>query len=473
MKLLLADDETLVRLGLKSMIEELYPGQHTFIEAANGEELVTIVGREQPDIVFLDIHMPKRNGLDALELFRSQQIAVIMLTGYAEFEYAKKALTLGAIEYLLKPASLDEVKQAIDRAIAYCRSRFDEMLKDYHLELTKTLELYHSIDFISSSRLIAPPLTLALFYLDLSDYSGYQQWLEQLFFYCRSRLIDLGIAGACSILPGGEICFICNGVLPPTVLPELVREYQQQENKTLTAFTTLSASVEELLTDINKLRSLSSIRICHQLGTVISYDRFDQLGPFLPLSADLEKVAIAYRSSDTISFHDIIAKLKNNTAYHNQLKQCDWDSLNRYFALIMPHFEAAPKDPSDLIEALCSFDSHDQNQDLISAIQAYVEKNYMNQIGINTIAERLNISPNYLSKIYKANTGENFIDYLTAVRVEKAKQLFKLHPEITVKAVASQVGYFSNRYFTKVFLKHTAMLPSEYQKSKRIEYTNI
>lgn len=113
MNIILADDERLPRLGLKSMIEELFPNQHTFIEITNGEELLSYVEQQTPDVIFLDIHMPKLSGLEAFSQFYQKNIPVVMLTGYAEFSYAKEALKYGAIDYLLKPAGLEEIKRVM------------------------------------------------------------------------------------------------------------------------------------------------------------------------------------------------------------------------------------------------------------------------------------------------------------------------------------------------------------------------
>lgn len=113
MNIILADDERLPRLGLKSMIEELFPNQHTFIEITNGEELLLYVEQQTPDVIFLDIHMPKLSGLEAFSQFYQKNIPVVMLTGYAEFSYAKEALKYGAIDYLLKPAGLEEIKRVM------------------------------------------------------------------------------------------------------------------------------------------------------------------------------------------------------------------------------------------------------------------------------------------------------------------------------------------------------------------------
>lgn len=101
-----------------------------------------------------------------------------------------------------------------------------------------------------------------------------------------------------------------------------------------------------------------------------------------------------------------------------------------------------------------------------------MEEHYMDQIGINTIADMIDISPNYLSKIYKLKTGEKFVDHLTGVRIKKAMELMAGGHTATVRDTAERVGYFSTRYFTKVFLKSTGISPSEYLKGHMLSEGN-
>ena len=116
MKILITDDERLIRLSLLSMLEELYPGVHYISQAKDGEEMIRMVEKEFYDIVFLDINMPKINGLDALEVCRKKapETQWCVLTGYAEFEYAKRSIGLGVKEYLLKPLDIDQLKQLME-----------------------------------------------------------------------------------------------------------------------------------------------------------------------------------------------------------------------------------------------------------------------------------------------------------------------------------------------------------------------
>lgn len=78
------------------------------------------------------------------------------------------------------------------------------------------------------------------------------------------------------------------------------------------------------------------------------------------------------------------------------------------------------------------------------------------------MAELFHISPSYLSRLFHQRTGQKYIDYITQLRMEKAKELLSTNPDITVKSVAESVGYISIRHFSKTFQKYTGELPSCY-----------
>ena len=103
--------------------------------------------------------------------------------------------------------------------------------------------------------------------------------------------------------------------------------------------------------------------------------------------------------------------------------------------------------------------------DIISKVKAYVHNNYKDDIGVDSIAAHLNITPNYLSRLFRIQTDIKLIDYISEVRIEKAKVLLS-NPHVAIKDVAEHVGYYSAKYFSKVFYKLEGKTPSEYQKMK-------
>jgi DNA-binding NarL/FixJ family response regulator len=117
-RVVLVDDQTLVRQGIRSLLE-LSGDIAVVAEAADGDEALAAIARERPDVVLLDIRMPKKNGLDVLRELgaRHSQSPVILLTTFDDDEALLEAVRTGAKGYLLKDVSLEQLTEAI-RAVA-------------------------------------------------------------------------------------------------------------------------------------------------------------------------------------------------------------------------------------------------------------------------------------------------------------------------------------------------------------------
>lgn len=93
----------------------------------------------------------------------------------------------------------------------------------------------------------------------------------------------------------------------------------------------------------------------------------------------------------------------------------------------------------------------------------YIAENYAQKIGLDEIAEMLQMNSSYFSTLFKKETGRNFQNYLTEYRIEKAKELLRTTNE-TMMSVAEQVGYQDTRYFSQCFVKVVGVKPSLYRK---------
>lgn len=128
MKIAIADDERLIRLSLRSMIEDIKIHDCTIIECKNGKELIEVVKSIKPEIVFADIKMPIFSGLEAIEncMNFSKDTQFILTTGFSEFEYAKKAIQLGVYDYLIKPIEPVKLNEIINNIVKENKQRLYE-----------------------------------------------------------------------------------------------------------------------------------------------------------------------------------------------------------------------------------------------------------------------------------------------------------------------------------------------------------
>ena len=92
----------------------------------------------------------------------------------------------------------------------------------------------------------------------------------------------------------------------------------------------------------------------------------------------------------------------------------------------------------------------------------YIFSNYKNDISLDDVSREVDISPYYFSKIFKKETGENFIEYLTNIRIEKAKELLE-NTDMSMKEICIEVGYSNPNYFSRSFKKNVGVTPTEYK----------
>ena len=126
-RVLLADDEQIERMALAKRLKRHFGGSLDISEAVNGAEALETFKREKSQIVVMDISMPEMNGVEAAERIRSldEDCIIIFLTAYDEFSYAKRAIVIRALDYLLKPCEEDELVAVMEEAMRLTDKRLN------------------------------------------------------------------------------------------------------------------------------------------------------------------------------------------------------------------------------------------------------------------------------------------------------------------------------------------------------------
>ena len=117
MRIAVVEDETVIREGMANILQKIDPEYKVIGTAADGEAGYELIKRTKPDLVIMDIRMPKMGGLTMLGKLREEQIPcrAVVLTAYSEFDYAKQAIDHGVENYLLKPIKIPELKQVLQK----------------------------------------------------------------------------------------------------------------------------------------------------------------------------------------------------------------------------------------------------------------------------------------------------------------------------------------------------------------------
>lgn len=185
MRLLIADDEPLIRRGIKKLVNLSEIGIEEVYEADNGEETLQLFEQYHPEIVLLDINMPRVDGLTVAKEIKSlsPETKIAMLTGYNYFDYAQKAIRIGVEDYILKPVSKKEITEIIAKlAHSYQEERKQQTIQkvfqqkveviqensknDYHSNMKRYMEENYT-DSQFSLGVLAEKLNLSSGYLSI------------------------------------------------------------------------------------------------------------------------------------------------------------------------------------------------------------------------------------------------------------------------------------------------------------------
>jgi YesN/AraC family two-component response regulator len=144
-KVVIIDDEEIIREGLRKIIDWNSMNCEIVGEAEDGEDGLELINSLQPDIIFTDIRMSSKNGLEMISEIKclKEDIRIIILTGFRDFEYAQEAIKLGAFRYLLKPSKVDEITLAVKSAIKEIK-KVKEKKEHYKLLVKKANEIQGS-----------------------------------------------------------------------------------------------------------------------------------------------------------------------------------------------------------------------------------------------------------------------------------------------------------------------------------------
>ncbi|MCM3115361.1 response regulator [Neobacillus sp. MER 74] len=495
MRVLIADDESLVRSSLISMLEELHLPLTLIGEAKNGDETIQMVKTSNPDIVFVDIRMPKCNGLDVIRKAKpfSPETQWIILSGYSNFEYAKEAINLGAVNYLNKPVSPEELAETLTKLQEQYQQKNHKLNNQFESEI---ISHYYSLPCSNESNCLLMNKRFYGSFLLIDSHlpeTFQAEQLTKISHHLRKNINesqDNLWKSALMLLSNGELASVrgCSDqkttkrTQPFTDFREN-KEILLHANKqpfSITFFqSNLCSSVELLFQQMKQLQELSPLRTVVGVNKCLSVKDLTSWGSYpelLELSKLLIDLAESFKNLEYLTYMNIVESIETILR----------DISNNLFTKIQAHIahflhvsiglplymDCSPKslaeDLSKYSEQVLKEKSKDSFSptDLITQVVSYIDQHYATEIGLNQIANQLNVTPNYLSTLFRKKMGITFLKYLTRIRMLKAKDLLS-NPHIQVQTVAENVGYFSTRHFTKLFYEYFGCYPSEFRDRRR------
>lgn len=497
-KVLIVDDEPFIRLGLKKMINWEEEGFSIIGEARNGVEALNIVNTESIDLIITDISMPKMDGISFINKLRkyNKNVKIVFLTGYREFEYAKQGIRLGIKEYLLKPINPSELLSVL--------RNIKEVLED-ELAIEKALDEVNNkeiIDIIQGKNnninMIRKYFTkeyVNICRVEIEDFDDIaEKWIGNGYYYNNIRNIKDNIENCL-----GNDCIFLEGELGSYYLifqsninnVNLVESQQKIDNITLVDNIKIKITVghwvksEEIYLSYKTIRCKTkekqdiNNKVGIRINEIISKENERMLIDYTIEGNKSAIEVVEYISKEirdkkidtyivSLALQNIIEKILNKikTEYVYINKLFSYDDYDQFYNKSYDNNEIIIEEFKKIIEELINlFGNFKVSYKGVIIRQAcqYVVKNIDNDVSLAHVSNELNISKNYFCALFKNETGENFLTFVTRTKMERAKMLLK-NDNMKVYEVCDYLGYNDTTYFSRIFKKYSKMTPYEYKK---------
>lgn len=536
---LIADDESIVRCGVRSMLDWEKLGLTVVAEAANGQEALRLFQQFNPAIVITDVKMPLMDGIELIRAIRALngETKIIILSCYQDFNYAREAVRCGASEYLIKsdimPADLEKLLLQIKDTIDVAQAK-QVQWNEIQGKTQKTQGIVKE-KFLADLALGIVPRKesfqedlqqIGIAYLDghLTFFNIWICYFERIagglpekekteLHHGVENLIRqtletaAGIRG--EIFPGikGEFHLVLKWAQPgdgrggedgiaafgATLIGRVQAEYGYS----------LSIGVSETFDQLlnlkqacNQAQQACKFRMFLQCGRVIRYREtqgalsgkaniakvnmkelqddvyFLKRDPVTTFLADLFQTLAAAQDYESVNLialelvlvlNNIYAEiarenedvLRRKKEYYEQIKQLET------VADIQAWFQNAFRQLMDYIHAV-----YNSDRNIIMKALNYINSHYQQDISLRVLSDHIHLSKNYFANLFKQETGESFVEYLTRLRIEKAKLLLE-GSDLKTYDIGNAVGIGDSHYFSKVFKKITGLTPTEYKEAFR------
>ncbi len=529
-RFILVDDEEEVRQAIIKKLDWNAIGFEVVGEAANGEEALELCEQLRPDVVMTDIRMPFMDGLTFCRRVKQllPGIKTAIFSGFDDFQYAKEAIKLEVEEYILKPINAQELEEVFKRIKAsldaeFARSRNLERMRKYYEEslpmMRQQLLLSLLEGHIEAGRISD---RLREFELDIEaeEYCVAVLVLSEEEAGAETRMLTYSLQGVVAETLSQDI--------PCKIIQSLERLVLLFSLRKGVEIRTLTARLAPLFPAAKKLLGLElSIGLGHKCTELydISRSYFEALdatsyqsyvgpgqciyiGDINPVTPEsdfsgsryldeiLRQIKVGRGEDLEEAFRTLLQDAKMSGLSRMRYQMLQLDLTAELLGLIKEYglekqtdeLHALLLDKTtgqfDTIEKMLSFmqDKCEQlrvillrerkvfTKKLVETARDYITGHFSDSdLSVDTLCSILSVSPAYFSTIFKKETGDSFVGYLTRVRIEKAIE-YLCETDDKTYVIAEKVGYLDPNYFSYVFKKKTGTTPSKYRTDRMKGY---
>lgn len=524
-KVVIADDEDRICRLIEALVDWEGIGLTLVAVAHNGIEACEAISREKPDILITDIRMPGCSGLELIEQVKKSvsELEIIIISGYAHFEYAQQAIKYGVSDYLLKPvnkaelnATLEKLKNRISRRWESEQDK-EELLRkarqdDRQLRQSLVADLMDKEGLVLSREML-----LERYHLKMQDgqfrvmilkmdsgSSALSEASAGIMLEKARELLTRSLEEKCleSVLTvrGSQVIGIMNYAKGcweeiRRILKNCLNTLEMQKNLFQPVdFSMAVGAMTDNCADIQDSLKEAQLLVWERLtkGTGRVFERLS------PPSALAEKNLLdvylrdVTRAVEVLSPEladrgvDILFQETRNVpgVLGCEIKELIFSAADVFAARVSPHNRNASLEnfrrqceslstTEQLFDCLKQFqkehlqeliDSH-ENETVrpVRKAKQYIQNRFSEQITLEEVSDAVGLSPAYFSTLFKKTEGEGFAKYLIHVRMEQAKILLR-ETNFPASEICRKVGYNDLKHFTHTFEKTTGVKPSTYRK---------
>lgn len=525
-RLLIADDEKLERDALRLIVQRGSLAVSEIAYASNGREAVAKSLDFSPDIAFLDIKMPGVNGIEAARKIKQlvPGVHIVFLTAFDYFDYAHEAIRIGVDDFLVKPASdarvievitritgdLDRERelrlqsekneQKLEQVTGVMEARLEESLARGFVDSSTLLELFGFLELkFEAAAAIRGRLSFELYPMRIESDAQKLILQKRCLYAVRNALAGPETIVFGAVVPGAVSVFVGFGAGPDGTAnadAELLRQKLREiSSRILSEFSVaVTFGVSRVRTDPERFDELPG-EAAEALASGAS-DAGDGSRQSPPAVSEFPPEELEHRlvrsvvASDTKGadravddlFKWLAARRQGIEAVRAAVAECmvvlrhsvsrrlrGWAYNDSAFA-----GELSESDSAAAVESLVRAQVRKmiqvartiQDRSIPAAVErssSYIETHYAEEITLDRLAAMTGHSVYHLSRLFKQHTGTNLVEFLTAVRMRRARELL-LEDNLSIKEVSSRTGYSDPTYFARVFRKSEGVAPSEYRE---------
>ena len=511
-KVLIADDEVLIRNGLKQILDWEALGFLICGEAGNGEEAENLILSLSPDLVLMDIRMPKKTGLDVIAHVRANDFKgkFIILSGYSDFKYAKEAIRHGVEYYLTKPIDEEELEESVTQIKGVLDSEIHS--QDNIALLKKKAKTSILKDLITGNPDTKPTaenitdLSLEADCYQVVIYENFNQTPGSIS-YSFAELLKVtnkeehtfnyydDFGRTVVLLKGNyalnrfhdflehyegnyppqkdsplDTLFLAYG-RPVTGLSQIPDSYKEADVLISRRFFCMqgqhtfgyeelpSLSKEEVLdprkltfyTDyfVGYLQTFNRKKVSTTLQELEVY-LYDVQNNISEVKLFLTDLYLSIKEKITLIYNTLSIPFPTNSTV------IDFMEKKHYLYEIILFL-------SEQFEMIMNASGSPSRTSVLDDILYYIDNNYQSNIRLESIAPLFGYNSAYLGKIFNKTVGESFNSYVDHTRIEHSKELL-LSGNYKVYEIAEKVGYRNVDYFHKKFRRYVGERPAEFRR---------